>query len=65
MKESSAETPGLDVLMDRLEELISHLADPNAALDRLVTDFEEASRLIEAAQRQLAAAAERIAQMQS
>lgn len=65
MKESSVETPGLDVLMDRLEELISHLADPNAALDRLVTDFEEASRLIEAAQRQLAAAAERIAQMQS
>lgn len=65
MKESSAETPGLDVLMDRLDELIGHLADPNAPLDRLVTDFEEATRLIEAAQKQLAAAGERIEQMQS
>lgn len=65
MKEPSAETPGLDVLMDRLEELIGYLADPNAPLDRLVTDFEEATRLIEAAQKQLAAAGERIEQMQS
>jgi len=55
-------SPGLDDLLDQLEVLIGRLAEPNAPLDRLVADFEAASRLVEAAQAQLAAAAGRIAQ---
>ena len=57
-----AGTPGLDDLLDQLEMLIGRLAEPSAPLDRLVADFEAASRLVEAAQAQLAAAADRIAQ---
>ncbi len=56
--------PPLDSLLDQLEVLIGRLADPNAPLDRLVADFEAASRLVEVAQAQLAAAAERIAQQE-
>lgn len=52
---------GLDGLLDRLEELIARLADPAAPLDRLVADFEEAGRLVAAAEVQLAVAAERVA----
>lgn len=68
MKAESPEQPGpppqLDALLDQLEVLIGRLADPNAPLDRLVADFEAASRLVEAAQAQLAAAADRIAQQE-
>ena len=64
MKPEGSNPPGLDALLDRLEVLIGRLADPNAPLDRLVTDFEDASRLVEAAQAQLAAAAERVAQQE-
>jgi exonuclease VII small subunit len=53
--------PGLDQLLDRIEALIGRLADPNAPLDRLVTDYEEAGRLVEAARNQLGAVADRIA----
>ena len=56
--------PGLDATLDRLEVLIGRLADPGAPLERLVTDFEEAGRLVDAAQGQLDAAAERIASVQ-
>ena len=56
--------PKLDALLDQLEVLIGRLADPNAPLDRLVADFEAASRLVEAAQKQVAAAADRIAQQE-
>jgi len=52
---------GLDGLLDRLEELIARLGDPAVPLDRLVADFEEAGRLVAAAEVQLAVAAERVA----
>ena len=64
MTPENSEPSGLDALLDRLEVLIGRLADPNAPLDRLVADFEAASRLVEAAQAQLAAAAERVAQQE-
>lgn len=51
---------GLDRLLDRLEVVIGRLADPGAPLERLVADFEEAGRLVEAAQAQLDAATERL-----
>jgi len=57
-----SEPSGLDALLDRLEVLIGRLADPNAPLDRLVADFEDASRLVEAAQAQLTALEGRVAQ---
>jgi exodeoxyribonuclease VII small subunit len=57
----SEETPGLDRLLDRLEGVIGRLADPGAPLERLVADFEEAGRLMDAAQAQLDAATERLA----
>ena len=56
---SSAER-GLDGLLDRLEAVIGRLSDPSAPLERLVADYEEAGRLVEAAQGQLDAAAQRI-----
>jgi len=59
-----SEPSGLDALLDRLEVLIGRLADPNAPLDRLVADFEDASRLVEAAQAQLTAVEDRVAQQE-
>jgi exodeoxyribonuclease VII small subunit len=58
---SSAEPEplGLDGLLDRLEAVIGRLSDPSAPLERLVADYEEAGRLVEAAQGQLDAATER------
>ncbi|HKF17874.1 MAG TPA: exodeoxyribonuclease VII small subunit [Candidatus Dormibacteraeota bacterium] len=64
MTPEDSEPSGLDALLDRLEVLIGRLADPNAPLDRLVADFEAASRLVEAAQAQLAAAEDRVAQQE-
>jgi len=64
VKPEGSKPPGLDALLDQLEVLIGRLADPNAPLDRLVADFEEAGRLVEAAQAQLAAAAERVARQE-
>jgi exodeoxyribonuclease VII small subunit len=58
------EGPGLDATLDQLEVLIGRLADPGAPLERLVADFEEAGRLVEAAQARLEAAAERVASVQ-
>jgi len=58
---SAAQEPlGLDGLLDRLEAVIGRLSDPGAALERLVADYEEAGRLVEAAQGQLDAATERV-----
>jgi len=62
VKPEGSNPPGLDALLDRLEVLIGRLADPNAPLDRLVADFEDASRLVEAAQAQLTALEGRVAQ---
>ncbi|HYW27689.1 MAG TPA: exodeoxyribonuclease VII small subunit [Terriglobales bacterium] len=60
MSSAEQEPPGLDGLLDRLEAVIGRLSDPSAPLERLVADYEEAGRLVEAAQGQLDAATERI-----
>ena len=60
MSGAEQEPPGLDGLLDRLEAVIGRLSDPSAPLERLVADYEEAGRLVEAAQGQLAAAADRV-----
>jgi exodeoxyribonuclease VII small subunit len=60
----TGEGAGLDATLDRLEVLIGRLADPGAPLERLVADFEEAGRLVEAAQARLDAAAARVASVQ-
>jgi exodeoxyribonuclease VII small subunit len=57
---AAPEPAGLDGLLDRLEAVIGRLADPSAPLERLVADYEEAGRLVEAAQAQLDAATERL-----
>jgi exodeoxyribonuclease VII small subunit len=54
------EADGLDDLLDRLESLTARLLDPAAPLDRLVADYEEANRLLEAAQTRLEAAAQAV-----
>ncbi len=58
------EAIGLDGLLDRLDEMIGRLADPNAPLERLVADFEEAVRLVDSAQGQLDAATERLTRLE-
>ncbi len=58
------EAIGLDGLLDRLDVVIGRLADPNAPLERLVADFEEAVRLVESAQGQLDAATERLTRLE-
>lgn len=60
MSGAGQEQLGLDGLLDRLEAVIGRLSDPSAPLERLVTDYEEAGRLVEAAQGQLDAATERV-----
>lgn len=62
--EREAGGPGLDGVLDRLETVIGRLSDPNAPLERLVADYEEAGRLVDAAQGQLDAAAERLARLE-
>jgi exodeoxyribonuclease VII small subunit len=57
----SSAAPGLDGLLDQLETVIGRLTDPGAPLERLVADYEEAGRLVEAADAQLAAATARLA----
>jgi exodeoxyribonuclease VII small subunit len=64
MAEAEAEAAGLDGLLDRLEAAIGRLSDPTAPLERLVSDFEEAGRLVELAQSRLDAAEERIAALE-
>ena len=60
MSSAEKEPLGLDGLLDQLEAVIGRLSDPSAALERLVADYEEAGRLVEAAQGQLDAATERV-----
>ena len=50
----------LEELLERLENLLQRLADPAAPLERAVTDYEDASRLLAAARQRLEAAASRI-----
>lgn len=50
--------PGVDEALDRLEAVIGRLADPNAPLERLVGDFEEAGQLAVMAEAALKRAAD-------
>jgi exodeoxyribonuclease VII small subunit len=61
LSRAEREPQGLDGLLDRLEAVIGRLSDPSAPLERLVADYEEAGRLVEAAQGHLDAATERLA----
>jgi len=60
LSSAGQEPLGLDALLDRLEAVIGRLSDSGAPLERLVADYEEAGRLVEAAQGQLDAATERV-----
>jgi exodeoxyribonuclease VII small subunit len=53
------EDDSLEVLLARLEEAIGRLTDQGAPLDRLVTDYEQAGRLLDLAQARLDAAPRR------
>lgn len=44
----------LDELLDRLEQAIGRLADGSASIDKLVAAYEEAGRLAEQAEQELA-----------
>jgi len=58
----AGEPESLDELLARLEAVLHRLADPGASLERAVTDYEEAGRLLAAAQQRLETAAARVAQ---
>lgn len=60
---TSTDADGLDSLLDRIEDVIGRLADPAAPLERLVTDYELATGLLDAAQARLAGAADRVAEL--
>jgi exodeoxyribonuclease VII small subunit len=64
LRGAEPEPPGLDGLLDRLEAVISRLSDPSAPLERLVADYEEAGRLVDAAEGQLDAATQRLAKVE-
>jgi exodeoxyribonuclease VII small subunit len=51
----------LEDLLDRLEAALHRLADPGAPLERAVTDYEEAGRLLAVAEGRLEEAAARVA----
>lgn len=57
----SAEAASLDELLSQLETAIGKLTDDRAPLDELVSTYEQAGRLMEAAEARLAALAERAA----
>jgi exodeoxyribonuclease VII small subunit len=56
--------PSLDQLLETLEATLQRLADPAAPLERAVTDYETARRLLAAAEQRLEAARRRIADSQ-
>ena len=62
MTGGAGEPESLDVLLARLEAVLHRLADPGASLERAVADYEEAGRLLAAAQQRLETAAARVAQ---
>jgi exodeoxyribonuclease VII small subunit len=53
--------PSLDELLAGLEAALQRLADPSAPLDRAVADYEQARRLLAAAEVRLATARRRVA----
>lgn len=58
-----AQEPAVDDLLTRLEEAIGRLADPRAPLGEVVRSYEEASRLLGAAEARLAAVSPRLARL--
>lgn len=65
MTGSDAGEESLESLLARLESTIGRLADQAAPLDRLVADYEEALRLVNAADARLEAARCRMAELQA
>ena len=53
MNEPQADEPDLDGVLERLEKVISKLADGSGPLDELVSAHEEATRLVDQAQARL------------
>ncbi len=49
----SEPAPGVDALLDRLEQAIAGLAEGRAELDQLVATYDEARRLAAAAETEL------------
>jgi exodeoxyribonuclease VII small subunit len=58
------EDQALEELLARLEEAIGRLSDHGAPLDRLVSDYEQACRLLEMAQSRLDAATRLLQELQ-
>lgn len=56
---SEEEGPPLEELLDHLEAVIGRLSEGSAPLERLVADYQEAARLLEAAEARLDAATRR------
>jgi exodeoxyribonuclease VII small subunit len=58
------DAPSLDDLLDRLEAALQRLADPAAPLDQAVSDYEQAGRLLAAAEARMEAAARRVTELE-
>jgi exodeoxyribonuclease VII small subunit len=52
----------VDDVLDRLEATIAKLAEGTAPIDRLVSAYEEATKLLEQAEKELAAVEKRLAE---
>lgn len=52
--------PPLEELLSQLETVIGRLSDQSAPLERLVSDYQDAARLLEAAEARLEAASRRV-----
>lgn len=57
------EAPPLEELLDHLEAVIGRLSEGSAPLERLITDYQEAARLLEAAEARLDTATRRILEL--
>ena len=60
---SDEEGPPLEDLLEHLEAVIGRLSDQSAPLERLVADYQEAARLLEAAETRLDAASRRVLEL--
>jgi exodeoxyribonuclease VII small subunit len=60
---SEEEQPPLEELLDHLEVVIGRLSEASAPLERLVSDYQEAARLLAAAEARLDAATRRVLEL--
>ena len=60
---SEEEQPPLEALLDHLEVVIGRLSEGSAPLERLVSDYQEAARLLEVAEARLDAATRRVLEL--